>query len=256
MHLPTLLIRFRRPATALALWGAVISVAACQSSTKAPPPGETPQAVSPVASVPTAPVVPITPVAPVPTPPGTPAAGQTPADAPAPQPVAVAPQLPGAVKVHNLAETTKAQCAIAGLGSSRGKVKGSLVLEELAEGGVSIKGAITGLKPGRHGFHVHEHGNCHSADGASAGDHFNPTKAPHGATEATHSHVGDLGNIVADASGRAVIDLIKKPATLKAGPSSFLGRSFIVHAGADDLKSQPAGASGGRIGCGVIKPMS
>ena len=250
MHLPTLLIRFRRPATALALWGAVISVAACQSSTKAPPPGETPQAVSPVA------IVPVSPVAPATVPPPAAPASEAPSDGAAPKPAPAGPQLPGAVKVHNLAETTKAQCAIAGLGSSRGKVKGSLVLEELAEGGVSIKGAITGLKPGRHGFHVHEHGNCHSADGASAGDHFNPTKAPHGATEATHSHVGDLGNIVADASGRAVIDLIKKPATLKAGPSSFLGRSFIVHAGADDLKSQPAGASGGRIGCGVIKPMS
>jgi Cu-Zn family superoxide dismutase len=251
MHLPTILVRFARPSTTMALWGVVLTLAACQSSTKAPPPGETPQAVSPVA------IVPISPVAPA-VPPSAPAGAQAPAQAPAEaaKPAAVVPQLPGAVKVHNLAETTKAQCAIVGLGVTRGQVKGSVVLEELADGGVSIKGTVSGLTPGRHGFHVHEHGNCHSADGLSAGGHFNPTNAPHGATEATHSHVGDLGNIVADASGRAVIDLVKKPATLKAGPSSFLGRSLIVHAAADDLKSQPAGGSGSRVGCGVIKPMT
>jgi len=244
MNLPIRIACAYRPMAITALLGTALTIGACQSGSKPPPPGETPQAVSPVATLTV-------------TPPSAPAeAAAVPEDGTPPKPAVVVPQLPGAVKVHSLANTTKAQCAIAGLGASRGKVKGSIVLEELAEGGVSIKGTITGLTPGRHGFHVHEHGNCDSADGLSAGGHFDPTQAPHGAMEATHSHVGDLGNIVADASGRAVIDVIKKPATLQAGPSSFLGKSFIVHSGADDLKSQPAGDSGSRIGCGIIKPMS
>lgn len=224
----------------------VLAAAACQSKPVPPPPGETPQGVSPVAAVPISPVVPTTP-------------DPVPGEAPAPEAKPVAPptpQLPTAPKVKQLSRTTKAQAAIVGLGKEKGRVKGSLVVTELADGGVSITGVISGLTPGLHGFHVHEHGDCGSADGMSAGGHFNPTKAPHGDTEATHSHVGDLGNIKADPSGRAFVDITKKPATLGTGPSSFLGRSFIVHGGADDLNSQPAGESGHRIGCGVIKPMS
>lgn len=225
-----------------------LSLSACQSAPTPPPPGETPQAVSPVAAVPINPVVPTLPD-PVPA-----QAAGTPADAPAAPAV---PRLPAAApKVKQLSTTTKAQAAIVGVGDQKGHVKGSLVLTELPDGGVSISGVISGLTPGQHGFHVHEHGDCGSADGMSAGGHFNPTKAPHGDTEATHSHVGDLGNIKADKSGRAFVEITKKPATLGTGPSSFLGRSFIVHGGPDDLTSQPAGESGHRIGCGVIKPMT
>ncbi len=233
---------------------AAMALTGCQSKPVAPPPGETPQAVSPVAAVPVNPVNPGINAAPIQEAALAAAAAATPAEN-ANTPAPVVPKLPSAAKTHSLATTTKAQAAIVGLGAFKSRVKGSLVLSELADGGVNISGVISGLSPGEHGFHVHEHGDCKSHDGMSAGGHFNPTKAPHGTTDGTDSHVGDLGNIKADGSGKAFVDITKKPATLGAGPSSFLGRAFIVHGGPDDLKSQPAGESGARVGCGVIKPM-
>lgn len=147
----------------------------------------------------------------------------------------------------------KAQVGVTELGKSG--VSGHLTLLALPDhAGVSIQGEITGLKPGLHGFHVHEVGNCNSADGMSAGGHFNPTAAPHGDPEAAASHVGDLGNIVADAKGQATVNIIKRAATLN-GPSSLVGRAIIVHGGEDDLKSQPAGQAGNRVACGVIEAL-
>lgn len=147
----------------------------------------------------------------------------------------------------------KAQVAVTELGKSG--VSGHLTLLALPDhAGVSIQGEIVGLKPGLHGFHVHEVGNCDSVDGMSAGGHFNPTAAPHGDPEAAASHVGDLGNIVADAKGQATVNIIKRAATL-SGPSSLVGRSVIVHGGEDDLKSQPAGQAGNRVACGVIEAL-
>lgn len=120
------------------------------------------------------------------------------------------------------------------------------------EAGVKIDGELMGLSPGNHGMHVHEVGSCDSPDGMSAGGHFNPTAAPHGAADAATSHVGDLGNITADAQGHAKVSIIKGAARL-TGPATIVGRSIIVHKDADDCKSQPAGQSGARIACGVIR---
>ncbi len=116
---------------------------------------------------------------------------------------------------------------------------------------VEVKGEIMGLTPGEHAFHVHEFGDCSSPDAMSAGGHFNPDKQPHGGPHSAKRHVGDLGNIKADASGKAVIDIRDKLIKLH-GPHSIIGRSLIVHAKADDLKSQPAGDAGARVACGVI----
>ncbi|HET6345810.1 MAG TPA: superoxide dismutase family protein, partial [Myxococcota bacterium] len=133
-------------------------------------------------------------------------------------------------------------------------VAGSVTFTELPDGGVHAEGKLTGLTPGVHGFHVHEGGSCSAPDGSSAGPHFNPTAAPHGDVEAAQSHVGDLGNITADASGSATVSVTKKSATLAEGAAtSFLNRAVIVHKKGDDLKSQPAGDAGDRIGCGIIK---
>lgn len=149
---------------------------------------------------------------------------------------------------------SRAQVSIAPLGEN--KVSGTLVITELPDGaGVRIEGALAGLTPGEHGMHVHEKGDCSAADGMSAGGHFNPTAAPHGAVSDAKSHVGDFGNIVADKEGRAAISIIKPAATLKDGPSSLVGHSIIVHAKADDLHSQPAGDAGGRIACGIVQSM-
>jgi Cu-Zn family superoxide dismutase len=148
--------------------------------------------------------------------------------------------------------TKTVQVTLAALGKSG--VGGTITFTELPEGGVRAEGKITGLTAGTHGFHVHEHGDCSAPDGASAGPHFNPTAAPHGDVEAAQSHVGDLGNITADASGTATVSVTKKAATLADGAAtSLVGRAVIVHKKGDDLKSQPAGDAGDRIACGVIK---
>jgi superoxide dismutase, Cu-Zn family len=116
---------------------------------------------------------------------------------------------------------------------------------------VEISGEVTGLSPGLHGFHIHEYGDCSAMDASSAGGHFNPTHMPHAGADDANRHVGDLGNIKADESGKAVVHMTDTMTQLH-GPHSIIGRSVIVHAGTDDLKSQPAGNSGARVACGVI----
>jgi Cu-Zn family superoxide dismutase len=129
-------------------------------------------------------------------------------------------------------------------------VRGTVSLTQEA-GGVRIVADLSGLTPGEHGFHIHETGDCSAPDAAPAGDHFNPVGAPHGAPEAQVRHVGDLGNITADASGNARYDRVDARLSLE-GEHSVIGRAIVVHAGADDLTSQPAGNAGPRAACGVI----
>jgi superoxide dismutase, Cu-Zn family len=131
------------------------------------------------------------------------------------------------------------------------KVSGTVAFTEEADG-VRVQADITGLSPGKHGFHVHEFGDCTAADLASAGGHFNPTNKPHAGPDAAQRHAGDMGNVEADASGAAKLDYVDHEMSLTNDERSVIGRSVIVHAKADDLKSQPAGDSGARIACGVI----
>lgn len=142
----------------------------------------------------------------------------------------------------------KAVAVIHGLGTSH--VHGVITFTQM-DGYVEVKGEVLGLSPGKHGFHVHEFGDCSAADGSSAGGHFNPGHKMHGAPDDENRHEGDLGNITADDSGRATIDVRDKVLSL-SGPNSIVGRSLIVHEKADDLKTQPTGNAGGRIGCAVI----
>jgi Cu-Zn family superoxide dismutase len=136
------------------------------------------------------------------------------------------------------------------------KVSGVVTFTEVADG-VRVDARITGLTPGKHGFHVHQFGDCSSADGSAAaasaaGDHFNPTNNPHGAPDATKRHEGDMGNIEADASGVAKLNYVDHNLSLVEGEKSIIGRSVIVHEKPDDLKSQPSGDAGARVACGVI----
>ena len=134
--------------------------------------------------------------------------------------------------------------------TAQGKAQGVIWFTQRGDH-VEINGEITGLTPGLHAFHVHEFGDCHSPDAMSTGPHFNPTGMPHGGPDHEKRHVGDLGNIRADESGKAVID-IKDTLVQLHGPHSIIGRAIIVHADPDDLKSQPAGNAGARIGCGIV----
>jgi Cu-Zn family superoxide dismutase len=117
---------------------------------------------------------------------------------------------------------------------------------------VRVIADLTGLTAGEHGFHVHENADCSAPDASSAGGHFNPTKHPHAGRDASERHVGDLGNITADANGRAKLDYLDTKLTL-IGEHSIVGRSVVVHAQPDDLRSQPSGDSGARVGCGAIE---
>ena len=110
---------------------------------------------------------------------------------------------------------------------------------------------ITGLTPGKHGFHIHEFGDCSSPDGKAAGGHFNPTNNPHAGHDVAQRHEGDMGNIEADSSGKAHLELTDSMMTM-TGEKSIIGHGVIVHEKADDLKSQPTGDAGGRVACGVI----
>lgn len=130
------------------------------------------------------------------------------------------------------------------------KVEGTVTFTKSADG-VKVVADVAGLTPGKHGFHVHEYGDCSSPDGKSAGGHFNPGKAPHAGHDMTPRHVGDLGNIEADSSGKAHLELTDKMMTM-SGENSIIGRGLIVHEKADDLKTQPTGDAGGRVACGVI----
>lgn len=135
--------------------------------------------------------------------------------------------------------------------SASNNVKGTVTFTEEADG-VQVHAEITGLTPGNHGFHVHEFGDCSASDFSSAGAHFNPTGKPHAGPDAAERHTGDMGNVEADASGKATIDYLDHQLSLTDDQQSVIGRSVVVHAKADDLKSQPSGDSGARVACGVI----
>lgn len=135
---------------------------------------------------------------------------------------------------------------------SGSNVKGTLTFRTVGAG-VEISGTVEGLAPGDHGFHVHEHGDCSAPDAASAGGHFNPLDQPHGAPDADAHHAGDVGNLTAAADGKATKTFVMKGVTLAGDATSIVGKAFIVHEKADDLKTQPTGDAGGRVACGVIR---
>jgi superoxide dismutase, Cu-Zn family len=117
--------------------------------------------------------------------------------------------------------------------------------------GIKVDAKIEGLTPGKHGFHIHEFGDCSSPDGASAGGHFNPGHMEHGAPTDMNKHEGDIGNITADSSGIASLEWTDKSLSFD-GVNSIIGHSVIIHAKEDDLKTQPTGNAGARVACGVI----
>jgi Cu-Zn family superoxide dismutase len=133
--------------------------------------------------------------------------------------------------------------------ASGSKVAGTVTFTQTGDS-VQVVADITGLTPGKHAFHIHEFGDCSAADASSAGSHFNPSHKPHGAPDAAEHHVGDMGNLEADATGKAHLEL--KSNLLKfSGETSILGRGVIVHEKVDDW-SQPVGNAGGRVACGVV----
>jgi Cu-Zn family superoxide dismutase len=118
--------------------------------------------------------------------------------------------------------------------------------------GVHIHGTVTGLDPNStHAMHIHEFGDASAPDGMSAGGHYNPEHHMHGAPGSAEHHAGDLGNITADATGTATIDLMVDGLSIAGDKDPILGRAVVIHAKTDDF-SQPVGNAGGRLGVAVI----
>ncbi len=135
---------------------------------------------------------------------------------------------------------------------SGSSISGKATFTEAPEG-VKVTLTLDNVPPGDHGAHVHEKGDCSAPDASSAGGHFNPAGAPHALPATNPRHLGDLGNITVDASGKGTLEILAAGANLKPGdPNSFLGRSIVIHEKKDD-GGQPTGNAGGRIGCGEIK---
>lgn len=119
---------------------------------------------------------------------------------------------------------------------------------------VRVDAEVSGLTPGEHGFHVHESGDCSAPDAMSAKGHFNPAGKAHGHHTSADRHVGDMPNLIADASGKAKLGVELSQLELAQSATGIYGRSVVIHADPDDYKSQPAGNSGKRVACGTIVP--
>jgi superoxide dismutase, Cu-Zn family len=122
-----------------------------------------------------------------------------------------------------------------------------------ARNGVLVTARIEGLTPGTHGFHVHEKGDCSAADATSAGGHFNPAGKPHGHHSSAERHAGDMPSLVADGSGNAELSVTLDLLAVGSGAADVIGKSVVVHKDPDDYTSQPAGNSGARVACGVVR---
>jgi superoxide dismutase, Cu-Zn family len=147
------------------------------------------------------------------------------------------------------------QHAQANLAAASGSlVSGRVDLRPMGDG-VHLTGTVGGFQPNStHAIHVHEKGDCSAADASSAGGHFNPTASAHGRASAPTHHAGDMDNIVAGADGTVPLDIHLRDVTTGGGAANdILGRALVVHAAADDYTSQPAGNSGARVACAVIR---
>lgn len=141
--------------------------------------------------------------------------------------------------------------AVAPLLTSAGVDAGRATATEAA-GGVRFTVDVKGLAPGPHGVHVHTIGRCDAPGFESAGGHWNPTGMKHGSMNPQGPHEGDMPNLIVDSAGRGTVAATIPGATM-ANLLDADGAAFVVHAGPDDLTTDPSGNSGGRIACGVFQ---
>ena len=122
--------------------------------------------------------------------------------------------------------------------------------------GVLIRLDLTGVPPGEHAFHIHTVGKCEPPDFKSAGAHFNPDETKHGFMNGDGPHAGDMPNLHVPDSGKLQIEVLDSMVSLSEDPALLDadGAALVIHAGADDYKTDPAGNAGDRIACGVVTP--
>lgn len=132
-------------------------------------------------------------------------------------------------------------------------VTGTVTFTEMG-GKVHVTAHIMGLAPNSvHGFHIHASGDMSGADLMTTGGHYNPENHVHGGPTTSPVHAGDLGNLHADATGMAMLDLMLDDISIGGAKNDILGKAVIIHGKEDDLKSQPAGNAGPRVAGGVIE---
>lgn len=153
------------------------------------------------------------------------------------------------------AVSLSAQMKHVDLNDAKGQSVGMAMISPLKGGGVSIDLDVHGLPPGEHGLHFHAVPKCAGPDFASAGGHFNPMNKKHGMQNPEGPHAGDMNNFKVDAKGIAKITVTNKNVTAGAETNSMYangGTALVIHAAADDMKSDPDGNAGARIACGAI----
>lgn len=150
------------------------------------------------------------------------------------------------------------QRAQAGLLDKDGKGVGSASFAE-DRVGVRVELRVVGLPEGKHGVHIHAVGKCEGPAFDSAGGHFNPAGKVHGMLSTNGPHAGDLGNLEVKKDGTGLLSVVTPQLTLAPGASTNIagagGLAIVVHAQADDEKTDPSGNSGARIACGIIKAL-
>jgi Cu-Zn family superoxide dismutase len=120
--------------------------------------------------------------------------------------------------------------------------------------GVLIDLDLTAVPPGDHAFHIHAVGKCEPPDFKSAGGHFNPEEDKHGLMNRAGPHAGDMPNLHVPDSGKLVIEVFNPMVHLGKGLLDADGSALVIHSGADDYQTDPAGNAGDRIACGVVTP--
>jgi Cu-Zn family superoxide dismutase len=144
--------------------------------------------------------------------------------------------------------------ARASVSNAQGQALASATLTEVAEG-VRVAVTAVSLSPGPYGAHIHTTGRCDAPDFSSAGGHWNPAMRQHGKENPQGMHKGDLPNLLVGADGRGSIEYVIAGVSLVGGAVPMLdadGAALVVHAAADDYRTDPSGNSGARIACGVI----
>ena len=145
--------------------------------------------------------------------------------------------------------------AIAMVSSASGSnVSGTATFTPTSDGKVKMVLALDNLTAGEHAVHLHENGDCSAADATSAGGHWNPTGVDHGKRGENDYHAGDIDNLEVGENGIGTLEMVVEGWSIGDGQDSdILNKAIIIHAHADDFTSQPSGAAGSRVACGVIQ---